>query len=119
MVILHMRNNGSKKMLECIGKSIKHYRTLRGLTQERLAELTNLSVTSISRLENGKSMVSFDKLYTIANVLETDFDLLICSNRKHDISPEEKELIYKYRSLSPDNLRNAMLYIEFLLNMQR
>ena len=48
------------------------YRKLRGLTQAELAEATNLSRTHISNIEapNGKTSISLNKLFDIADVLE-------------------------------------------------
>lgn len=52
--------------------TIAYYRKLRGLTQAELAEATNLSRTHISNIEapNGKTSISLNKLFDIAEVLE-------------------------------------------------
>ena len=63
-------------MLTKIGRRIKNIRQLKGYTQEDLAERANLSLTCISRLENEKSMVSIEKLWTIAKTLDTDLRTL-------------------------------------------
>lgn len=55
-----------------LGLTIAYYRKLRGLTQAELAEATNLSRTHISNIEapNGKTSISLNKLFGIADVLE-------------------------------------------------
>ena len=55
-----------------LGLTIAYYRKLRGLTQAELAEATNLSRTHISNIEapNGKTSMSLNKLFDIAEVLE-------------------------------------------------
>lgn len=55
-----------------LGLTIAYYRKLRGLTQAELAEATNLSRTHISNFEapNGKTSISLNKLFDIADVLE-------------------------------------------------
>ena len=55
-----------------LGMTIAYYRKLRGLTQAELAEATNLSRTHISNIEapNGKTSISLNKLFDIADVLE-------------------------------------------------
>lgn len=55
-----------------LGLTIAYYRKLRGLTQAELAEATNLSRTRISNIEapNGKTSISLNKLFDIAEVLE-------------------------------------------------
>lgn len=55
-----------------LGLTIAYYRKLRGLTQAELAEASNLSRTHISNIEapNGKTSISLNKLFDIAEVLE-------------------------------------------------
>lgn len=55
-----------------LGLTIAYYRKLRGLTQAELAEATNLSRTHISNIEapNGKTSISLNNLFDIAEVLE-------------------------------------------------
>ena len=55
-----------------LGLTIAYYRKLRLLTQAELAEATNLSRTHISNIEapNGKTSISLNKLFDIADVLE-------------------------------------------------
>lgn len=55
-----------------LGLTIAYYRKLRGPTQAELAEATNLSRTHISNIEapNGKTSISLNKLFDIADVLE-------------------------------------------------
>lgn len=55
-----------------LGLTIAYYRKLRGLTQAELAEATNLSRTHISNIEapNGKTSITLNKLFDIAEVLE-------------------------------------------------
>ena len=55
-----------------LGLTIAYYRKLRGLTQAELAEATNLSRTHISNIEapTGKTSISLNKLFDIADVLE-------------------------------------------------
>jgi len=55
-----------------LGLTIAYYRKLRGLTQAELAEATSLSRTHISNIEapNGKTSISLNKLFDIADVLE-------------------------------------------------
>ena len=55
-----------------LGLTIAYYRKLRGMTQADLAEATQLSRTHISNIEapNGKTSISLNKLFDIAEVLE-------------------------------------------------
>ncbi len=49
--------------------NIKKYRLDKKLSQNRLAELTNISVDYISLIENGKRTPSLKRLIAIADVL--------------------------------------------------
>lgn len=63
---------GEKKVFEKdlkFGRRIKRYRKAAGLTQERLADKTNLSVTFIGLLETGKRKPSFKTLQKIASAV--------------------------------------------------
>ena len=50
-------------------ENIKRIRTEKKLSQEKLAELSNLSSPFISDIENGKKWGSFETLVSIANAL--------------------------------------------------
>lgn len=54
-----------------IGTNIKKARIRAGYTQESLAEQVDVSLSVISRLETGRTMVSVSKLIQIADVLGT------------------------------------------------
>jgi len=56
-----------------IGKNIKKYRMLKGMTQRELAEALLLSDSFIGKLESiTHQTISIDTLEQIANVLEVD-----------------------------------------------
>ena len=54
-----------------IGENIKRARISAGYTQEKLAEKIDVSLSAISRLETGRTMISLKKLLRIAHVLNT------------------------------------------------
>ena len=64
-----------KELNLIIGKNIKKYRLLHkdNITQEKLAELANVSVSLISNLESNKSSkgISIKNLYKISVILDT------------------------------------------------
>jgi transcriptional regulator with XRE-family HTH domain len=57
-----------------IGQFIKETRLRKGLTQEELAEKTDISVRTIQRIENGEVDPRSFTLQTIASVLEINFE---------------------------------------------
>ena len=55
------------------GKNLQKYRKFRGLTQEKLAELVGVDVTSISSIVTGNYFPSADNLSKLADVLQVQF----------------------------------------------
>ena len=58
-----------------IGKRIKEFREKKGYSQEKLAELMNVSRTTISKIEGGKFNCSIDYLAKFAVFLNFEIDL--------------------------------------------
>lgn len=59
---------------KAVGQRIKAARERRGLTQEELAALVNISPTHVSVIERGAKTVRMDTFVAIANVLEVSAD---------------------------------------------
>ena len=62
-----------------IGAKVAYYRTLRGMTQEQLAEKINVSKSTLGRIERGtyNKNVSVSTLLDIADGLRIDMALLV------------------------------------------
>ena len=65
-----------KNRLRNLGINIKSARLRRDISQEKLAELTNISRNSISLIETGKINPTILKVIDIANVLGVEVTLL-------------------------------------------
>ena len=63
-----------------LGSRVKEARKLRGLTQEQLAERTDLSTTHISNIENGNTTPSLQAIVDIANALSVTSDTILCDH---------------------------------------
>ena len=57
-----------------LGQKIKYERICRQLSQENLAELSNLSIHGLSNIETGKTDVKYTNLLQIAKA----FDMRLC-----------------------------------------
>ncbi|MBE6598211.1 MAG: helix-turn-helix transcriptional regulator [Ruminococcaceae bacterium] len=55
-----------------LGLNISLYRKLRGLSQEKLAEMVDISRTHMSRIETAECAVSLDVVFALANALEVE-----------------------------------------------
>ena len=60
--------------MEMIGRKIKDLRVLKGLTQEDLAERTQLSVRTIQRIEKGEVDPRTYTLNLLAEALKPEFN---------------------------------------------
>ena len=79
-----------KAIFMSTGKLIKELRLKKGMTQEELAEKTDLSVRTIQRIEKGEVDPRAYTHQIIAEVLEVDFELLY-SNNEPDIVNESNK----------------------------
>lgn len=73
-----MKNNTYENNDICIkfGQNVRKYRILKGLSQERLAELADLHTTYISSVERGRRSISLKNIQSIAQALAIDVHLL-------------------------------------------
>ena len=63
-----------------IGKRIKIARIKADLTQERLAEMVEISPTHMSNIETGTTRVSLTAIVSLANALSVTVDDLLCDS---------------------------------------
>lgn len=86
---------------ENIGRRIREARTKRGMTQEQLAERTDITIVYLSELERGLKLPSLTVFVSIAETLHVSTDSLL-----RDDLESGKEYIYddltkKLERLSP------------------
>lgn len=62
--------------LEHLGQNIAKYRKTKQISQEKLAEMVDLSREYITRVEKGQKNISLKKLFAIADALEVGFNKL-------------------------------------------
>jgi len=61
-----------------LGSNLKKYRTIKGFSQAKLAEIINISPNFISDIETGKRWLSSDTLVNLATALGVDvFEFLM------------------------------------------
>lgn len=83
-----------------LGDKIKNLRQNKGLTQEALAEKTNLTAPYIGQIERGERKLSVETLVQIGNALGASFDYLlqIDPRAKHDSVLDELAAAFKGRT---------------------
>ena len=66
------------KKIKIVNQNIKNYRIANGLTQEKLADLCNISRDYISEIERGKKFPSLKRLFVIAEAMGIEaYELLM------------------------------------------
>ena len=67
-----MTSTSELKLMKAFGMRVAAVRKSRGLTQQELAERTNMSVVGIAYIETGKRWARLGTLSKIARVLQVD-----------------------------------------------
>lgn len=96
--------------LSAIGKRIKEARERKHMTQEELAELTDLSPTHISVIERGVKMPKLDTFIVIANELGVSADTLLQDVVEMSVEGSANELTASVLKL-PENERRKILKV--------
>ena len=108
-----------------IGKRVRELRLQQQLSQEKLAEMIEMSVPYVSYIETGKKRPSLDALIRIANALGVTMDELLSGNQLHNpteyqtdidllmdgCSANEKRLIFELISALTSAIRDNNWYI--------
>ena len=91
-----------------IGQRIKQVRSDKKLTQEYLANATNVNVSHISNVETNKVKVSLTLLVGICNALDVTMDYLLENEYHTPNSTLEKELINTMKDMPKDKLETLL-----------
>ena len=68
------------KLIHTFATNVKYYRQLRGISQEKLAELCGLHRTYISAIERERRNISIENIEIIASALEIEPYMLLKTN---------------------------------------
>ena len=75
---MYMKKKLNKdELLKKFGLNVKISRLKKGLTQEEFADLLNIHLTYIARIETGKINMSLGKILELANALNIDINSLL------------------------------------------
>jgi quercetin dioxygenase-like cupin family protein/DNA-binding XRE family transcriptional regulator len=75
----------SSEIEEVVRTRLRSLRTTMGLSLDELAARTNLSASTISRVETGKRTISLDVLLPLATALQVDLDALLDLHHDDDV----------------------------------
>lgn len=99
---------------ESMGKRIKHYRLIKGLSQEELGEAVTVNNEHLSRIETGNKYPSLELLIMIANALEVSADDLLVDSLEHTSSSVGVELHSLLANCNRDEKEMLIRTLQFL-----
>ena len=94
-----------------IGGRMRELRKRRGLTQEQLAEIVDVTFQQIQKYENGSNRLNADKLQTIAQALSVPVSAFFDDDKGDErlLSEQERKLVDGFRSLSSSDVREFLV----------
>jgi len=102
-----MQNLNASKLKKFIGEKIKLYRKKKGLSQAQLAEIVDVEVKSLSRIESGHNYPQCENLVAIAQALEVSpWQFYFCNEQKN-LELMRKEIV---AALETDETKIPVLY---------
>ena len=75
---------------EAIGIRIQRLRKEKGLTQQKLAEMSDQDPSNISHIERGATKLSLPTIVNIANALDVTVDYFLCDSLKSATVPDDR-----------------------------
>lgn len=90
---------------ENLGKNIHKYRKLNRITQEKLAEMIDIEINSVSSIERGRYFPSPDNLVKIAEALHVSLSDLFDFNSEYTCDDYKNEIINNINLLRDDRVK--------------
>ena len=80
-----------------VGLRLRNFRKSKGMTVDKLSEISMLSVSHIRQIEQGNRRITIDTLYRLMNALNTDANTVLSINPN-----PENSIDAAIRGLEPD-----------------
>ena len=74
-----------------LGERLKMYRTQKGLSQEKIAEMPDVSRQAVTKWETGQTTPSSDNLIALANLFDVSLDEQIGKNENKMVSTGQEK----------------------------
>ena len=104
-----------EELQKAIGEKVKQARKERRWTQEALAEKADTTPQYISRIERGRTGISLEFLYKLADILECPVYALLPASRAGQRSFFSQELEYQLANCSPWTKQHIVNYVTWFL----
>lgn len=103
------------ELKQALGNRIRSFRKARRLSQERLAELTNLSVTFLGSAERGQSLPSLKTCQRLADALQVPLWELFRFDDTKELQAQLVEFVSRLQAADVERLRIILGIGELLL----
>ena len=100
-----------------IGNRIKTLRVQRGLTQDQLAEMVDITTIYLSRIENGHAKPTLDIYALICNKLQCDLGYIFCAASTESPNYQCDKVLELFQSCAPDVKPIALNLLEQLAKL--
>lgn len=107
--------------MESVIKKIKEFRTEKGYSHEYMAHQLNMSQPAYSKIEKNETSLSVDKLYKIAEILETPVEKFLeipVKNYKQDIHNNENVTAVAHQEVENLHQNNKELQEKLILTLE-
>ncbi len=95
-----------------IGNRLKELRMQKGFSQEKLAELMDVSRFQIQKYERGQDMLNTEKLQLAANALSVPVqEFFMAGEEALPLATSEKLLLDSYRAIPNKEIQESILKI--------
>ena len=103
---------------QLLGKRIAKLRRERGLTQERVAELADISNNFISHIETSRSIPSLETVLKLCDVLQVTPDALLLGTGSQSREYLTGDILRKLESCTPQERRLIDGFIDLLIQQR-
>jgi len=126
--IVYNKDIGGVEKMTVLGKNIKKYRELKGLTQDQVAKMVGKSKNVVSNWEQGRNKPDADTIEILMGAFDVDANTLLGWDSPKQIrndaqelvdllmsEPEVKEIALSAKMLSKEDLKLAKSFIDRLV----
>ena len=103
-------------MEKIIGKRIQQYRKKKGMTQDELSEILEISPHYLSALERGVYNIKLETLVKILNTLEISADEVFCDVVKKSCAVSACRLSEQLEMLAPEEQAKILAVVETMID---
>ena len=103
-------------MEKIIGKRIQQFRKKKGMTQEELSEIIDISPHYLSALERGIYNIKLETLVKILNTLDISADEVFCDVVTKSCAISSSRLSERLESLAKEDQEKILAVVDTMIN---